>query len=112
MNALKAIVLATLVVPLLAVAGFAQETDVEGSKDHPLLTRMPGYYIDDYSESQFDSYTFKVKEGDKDKQQPVEGRRCNYQYRLQQSAVPASAALRNSPSRVARGRLVRSASSR
>ena len=54
MNALKAIVLATLVVPLLAVAGFAQETDVEGSKDHPLLTRMPGYYISRYEETAFD----------------------------------------------------------
>jgi outer membrane protein OmpA-like peptidoglycan-associated protein len=52
---------------------------------------MPGYYITEYAESQFDSYSFKVKEGDKDKQRPVEGRRFNYQYRLQQNAVPASA---------------------
>jgi outer membrane protein OmpA-like peptidoglycan-associated protein len=67
------------------------QTDRPGSKDYPGMSRMPGYYISEYSESQFDSYSFKVKEGDKEKQQPVEGRRCNYQYRLQQSAVPASA---------------------
>ena len=67
------------------------QTDRPGSKDYPGMSRMPGYYISEYSESQFDSYSFTVKEGDKDKQQPVEGRRCNYQYRLQQSAVPASA---------------------
>ena len=81
-----------LVVMFTASFGFAQEeVDIKGSADHPLFTRMPGYYISEYSESQFDSYSFTVKEGDKDKQQPVEGRRCNYQYRLQQSAVPASA---------------------
>ena len=67
------------------------QTDRPGSKDYPGMSRMPVYYISEYSESQFDSYSFTVKEGDKDKQQPVEGRRCNYQYRLQQSAVPASA---------------------
>jgi len=44
---------------LLAVLGFsiafAQE-DVEGSKDHPLLTRMPGYKIEGYEEREFDVY--------------------------------------------------------
>lgn len=30
--------------------------DVEGSKDHPLFTRLPNYRIDTYKESQFDSY--------------------------------------------------------
>jgi outer membrane protein OmpA-like peptidoglycan-associated protein len=76
---------------LIAVPFAFGQTDRPGSKDYPGLSRMPGYYIDDYSESQFDSYTFKVKEGDKDKQQPVEGRLCKYSYRLQRDAVPASA---------------------
>jgi len=70
---------------------FGQQPDRPGSKDYPGMTRMPGYYIAEYSESQFDSYNFKVKEGEKDKQQAVEGRLCSYQYRLQQNAVPASA---------------------
>jgi OmpA-OmpF porin, OOP family len=78
-------------VALMTVPFAFGQTDRPGSKDYPGMSRMPGYYISDYSESQFDSYTFKVKEGDKEKQQPVEGRRCNYQYRLQQNAVPASA---------------------
>ena len=39
---------------------FAQ--DVEGSKDHPLFTRLPDYYIDNYKVSEFD--------------QPFGGRSC------------------------------------
>jgi outer membrane protein OmpA-like peptidoglycan-associated protein len=78
-------------VALTAVPFAFGQTDRPGSKDYPGMSRMPGYYITEYAESQFDSYSFKVKEGDKDKQRPVEGRRFNYQYRLQQNAVPASA---------------------
>jgi outer membrane protein OmpA-like peptidoglycan-associated protein len=78
-------------VALMTVPFAFGQTDRAGSKDYPGLTRMPGYYISEYAESQFDSYSFKVKEGEKEKQQPVEGRRCNYQYRLQQNAVAASA---------------------
>ena len=33
----------------------AQEKDVARSQDHPLLTRMPGYYIDGYEVKDFDS---------------------------------------------------------
>lgn len=78
-------------VALMTVPLALGQTDRPGSKDYPGLTRMPGYYIDEYNESQFDSYTFKIKEGDKEKQQAVEGRLCKYTYRLQQNAVPASA---------------------
>ena len=46
----------------LAPAAFAQE-DVEGGKDHPLISRMPGYYIVDYIEKEFDSVPFKEAKG-------------------------------------------------
>ncbi len=82
--------LAGLVALMTVPLAFGQ-TDRPGSKDYPGLNRMPGYYIDEYSESQFDSYTFKSKEGEKEKQQPVEGRLCKYTYRLQKDSVPASA---------------------
>jgi OOP family OmpA-OmpF porin len=32
------------------------EKDVEGGKDHPLLSRMPGYYLENYDVKDFDSY--------------------------------------------------------
>jgi OmpA-OmpF porin, OOP family len=46
----------------LAPAAFAQE-DVEGGKDHPLITRMPGFYIAEYIEKEFDSVPFKDEKG-------------------------------------------------
>jgi OmpA-OmpF porin, OOP family len=45
-----------LLVLFVAATGFAEETDVKGAQDHPLLTRMPGYYISDYTVKEFDTY--------------------------------------------------------
>jgi OmpA-OmpF porin, OOP family len=36
---------------------FTQEKDKEGSKDHPLLSRIPNYYISEQINKDFDSYT-------------------------------------------------------
>ena len=46
-----------LVILMLASISFAQETDIEGSKDHPLLSRIPNYYISSQANKDFDSYT-------------------------------------------------------
>ena len=47
-----------LLVLFAGSSGFAQnETDVIGSLDHPLFTRMPGYYISGYEVKEFDKYT-------------------------------------------------------
>lgn len=49
--------------PLLAVIGvflaapFAHaQDDAQGAKDHPLISRMPGYYIDSYDVSEFAAF--------------------------------------------------------
>jgi len=39
---------------------FAQE-DIDGAKDHPLISRMPGFYIIEYIEKEFDSVPFRNK---------------------------------------------------
>ena len=36
----------------------AQEVDVEGAKDHPLVTRFPGFYVDDHETKDFDGRDF------------------------------------------------------
>jgi OmpA-OmpF porin, OOP family len=36
----------------------AQQMDIKGSKDHPLLSRMPDFYISDYKEAEFESFKF------------------------------------------------------
>lgn len=44
---------------------FAQDPDVEGSKDPALFSRMPGWRISQYEENQFASYEFTGAKGDK-----------------------------------------------
>jgi len=36
--------------------GLAQDQDVEGSKDHPLISRYPGSFIVEYDQKAFDEY--------------------------------------------------------
>lgn len=45
---------------LLSVSGFSQaaQQDIKGSKDHPLLTRMPDFFISDYKDTDFESFRF------------------------------------------------------
>lgn len=63
---------------LLATSiGFAQEEDVEGSKDHPLISRYPGSIISGYDVKEFDEYVLplgKLKEGKLTKSQKLEGK--------------------------------------
>lgn len=47
----------------LVLPAFAQEPDVEGSKDHPLLSRMPGYRINQYEQKDFESHKFDTPTG-------------------------------------------------
>src|ERR1035437_5396680 len=59
----------------IAIIGFAttlpaQDKDVEGAKDHPMVSRFPGYVISDYDAQDFSSYEFYVGQGG----QKVEGR--------------------------------------
>lgn len=49
-----------LIIPL---SFLAQTSDFEGSKDHPLVTRIDGFYISGYEENDFDSFNFKTDEG-------------------------------------------------
>jgi outer membrane protein OmpA-like peptidoglycan-associated protein len=86
-------VLRTMLVSLAAVAfasaAFSQD-DVEGSKDYPGITRMPGYYIANYQETAFESFSFKIKAGNSWKEQAVEGHRYEFRYNLKDGATMPS----------------------
>ncbi len=69
-----------LVASSSAVAG----VDVKDSQDHPLLTRMPGFYIDRYKQNEFDNYKFKTDHG----YIQVEGRKYVIDYRLKKGMTP------------------------
>ena len=73
----------------LASTSFGQN-DIAGAKDYPGISRMPGYFIYDYSELPFDTYTFPVKVGTKFKDEPVEGHRYDFRYNLKDNATMPS----------------------
>ncbi len=66
---------------LLLCFSTASAQDIEGSKDHPLFTRLPNYYIDTYEEFEFDSYDGFVDRSGNYK--TVEGRKfyINYHFK-------------------------------
>jgi OmpA-OmpF porin, OOP family len=66
---------------LCAVPAAAQDTDADGSKDHPMFSRMPGYYIEDY-----DAQDFSTFELDTDPARTVEGRYWKISYWLKEGA--------------------------
>lgn len=78
---------------LIAIAGlcslvaptFARAQDVEGSKDHPLVSRFPGYYIADYDANDFGSHEFQLDpSGEKSKK--AEGKFWHITYQLKEGA--------------------------
>jgi len=73
----------------LAPAAFAQD-DLEGSKDYPGITRMPGYYIKECKETAFDSVSFNIKQGSEVKEQAVEGKRYDIRYDLKEGTTMPS----------------------
>ncbi|MBU4269214.1 MAG: DUF4892 domain-containing protein [Acidobacteria bacterium] len=64
---------------------FAQEEDVEGSKDHPLVSRYPGSIIGYYKVTEFDEYILPLGKVDKElkltKSQQLEGKVTQITYR-------------------------------
>jgi len=71
---------------LTAAAAFAQ-SDVAGSKDHPLFSRMPGFYIAVYETSDFNSHVFW---DEKRNQITVDGRYYQIQYEPKEGTKPPS----------------------
>lgn len=74
------------------VAAQAADTDKPGSKDHPLLSRMPDFHISEYKLIEFDNHKFIGT----DKQKVVvEGRKLSIEYKLNKdAAVPGELKIR------------------
>ena len=82
-------VLVLFVVVLVAALAGGQ-VDKAGSKDYPGITRMPGYYIYNSSQSAFDSFAFPVTQSGKQLEQQVEGRLVKISYVIKEGAAPTS----------------------
>lgn len=70
---------------LPAVPGFSMqpEQDIKGSKDHPLLTRMPDFHITGYKDTEFESYKFNIQNKTPEF---IEGHKYYIQYNLNKGA--------------------------
>lgn len=68
---------------LISAAPARAQADADGSKDHPMLSRFPGYYIEEYDPQDFGTYTFQLAD---DKEQKVEGRYWKIEYWLKDGA--------------------------
>ena len=71
-----------LVLALASPALVVAEDDAEGCKDHPMLSRMPSFYISD-CERTHDEVEFSVGE---DKAEKVEGQKTRNSYALKEGA--------------------------
>jgi OmpA-OmpF porin, OOP family len=86
MNKVFAVILCMLFVSVgLDVS--AAEKDRQGSKDHPLLSRMPDFHISDYKDIEFDSYKFIVEQNKKSVPVNVEGHKYYIRYDLNSGAA-------------------------
>jgi len=85
MNKFIAVILCMLFV-VVGLSVSAAEKDMQGGKDHPLLTRMPDFYIAGYSDKDFDKYEFNVQNDKKISKVAVEGHKYYIQYNLNQGA--------------------------
>jgi OmpA-OmpF porin, OOP family len=83
---IKSIFLALCISILFVNFSFAKE-DVKGSKDHPLLSRMPNFYINNYDFKEFDKLDFKDEKG---KPTKVEGKKYQITYKMNEGSQPPS----------------------
>jgi OOP family OmpA-OmpF porin len=74
---------------LLVSFAFAQ-SDREGCKDYPGISRMPNFYLDVCTTKQFDAATFPVGAKGHEADQQQEGRYFQLGYALKQNATSAS----------------------
>lgn len=57
------VVMMTMLFCLLSINLHAEMKDTAGCKDHPLFTRMPGYWMRNCDHKQFDGRDFDIKKG-------------------------------------------------
>lgn len=79
-----------IAIAFMTLAGAATvqaQNDAEGSRDHPLITRMPGYYIDSYQMEEFAGYDPTVIGG---KSVHWEGKKYSISYYQKEGSAPVS----------------------
>ena len=68
---------------LLSASSIQAQNDRKGSSDHPLISRMPGFWIASYQESEYESHVFRDSS---EMETEVEGHYYHIEYRLNKGA--------------------------
>jgi len=87
MKRIGSILPSILFISFLTVGAALAQTDVKGSKDHPLISRMPDYYISQYDVSEFAGFDPTVIGG---KEVHWEGKVYSYGYLRKEGGRPIS----------------------
>jgi outer membrane protein OmpA-like peptidoglycan-associated protein len=78
-----------VILTLASRVGFAlAQDDQPGSRDYPGITRMPNFYIYQFSDVQFDSVNFPVTQNGRKAEQTIEGHTIRFEY-VQKDGTPA-----------------------
>jgi len=80
----------TLAVLLLVPSLAGAKPDKAGCADHPLFSRMSGFYLHNCQDRTFDRYKFRVADGKRYKEEPVEGRFVLLSYSFDGSPRPSA----------------------
>jgi OmpA-OmpF porin, OOP family len=84
MKSLIVVFFSMFILHTVQVFSMPQVQDIKGSKDHPLISRMPDFHITGYKDTEFDSYKF-INE-DK-KPEIIEGHKYFIEYNLNPGAA-------------------------
>ena len=76
-------VCASTFIILMMASSIQAQDDRKGSSDHPLMSRMPGFWIAAYQESEYESHAFRDSSGIEIE---VEGHYFHIEYRLNSGA--------------------------
>jgi len=76
-------VCASAFIILMMASSIQAQDDRKGSSDHPLISRMPGFWIAAYQESEYESHAFRDSSGIEIE---VEGHYFHIEYRLNKGA--------------------------
>lgn len=90
MSSRATIIAVTLALASLTAAPASAQKDAASCKDHPILTRIPDYWIEACTLKQFDAYEFFTGKGKKTR---VEGTFTNIRYRPPASLNPKPSTL-------------------
>jgi len=75
----KTLSIPAIAILLLIVSPAFSQQDIKGSKDYPLLTRMPDFFISGYKEAEYEAYKFIS--ADK-KNENIEGHKYYIEYKI------------------------------